>query len=149
MKKNLFLVLIMILFVGCGIKRTIVEKVPYANEVNLQNIFVVHNQKDKHYCDKDIVQLLQEKGYKATSGNLKDMPENTTAVIDYVDRWKWGGWSLSMYLVQISLTIRDPKNNYPIASSTYLNMEGVGTHFQKDVIEDGLDVLLRKLKEEK
>lgn len=149
MKKILFTVFIATLFVGCGIKKTIVDRVPYASKADLTHVYVVENRKDKWKCYKDIVELLKERGYHATYGKSDNVPENATAIITYVDRWKIGGWATSMYLAQINLIIRNPQDNYPIASSTYLNVEGIGTHFQKDIIETGLDALLEKLKEKK
>lgn len=146
MKKVLLFVLFLVLFAGCGVKGTS-NTVPYAGKVDLTNIYVARQPKDKRECEQIIAQKLQEKGYNATFGELENMPENTTALVTYVDKWSWGGYVGTMTLVDITLTFRNPKDNFPIVSSHIYN-EGERA-FKSGMLGSAVDFALKEIKGEK
>jgi len=55
-------------------------------------------------------------GYNASTGNM--VPENIDAVITYRDKWRW---DMSMYLLSISIRIRDPDTLFPMANAISLH----------------------------
>lgn len=63
-----------------------------------------------------IVEKLRSKGYDVTTG---DKPaSNVDALVTYVDKWMW---DITMYMLELTVTIRDPKTSYPLASGNSLH----------------------------
>ena len=50
---------------------------------------------------------------KGASELEPEKPANVDAVATYVDKWMW---DITMYLLELTITIRDPKNDFPLAS---------------------------------
>jgi hypothetical protein len=58
-----------------------------------------------------IVDKLRSKGYAVTTSTEKTT--QTDAVVTYLDKWMW---DITMYMLELTITIRDPKTDYPLAS---------------------------------
>jgi len=52
-------------------------------------------------------------GYTAKIGEEHAPPYQADAVVTYVDKWQW---DITMYLLELTVTIRNPTNNYPLAT---------------------------------
>jgi hypothetical protein len=83
----------------------------------LKTIYVMHQPKDKERIDALIADNLRLRGVKASNGD-GPAPSNADAVITYVDKWMW---DITMYLLQLTVTVRDPKTDYPMASANSLH----------------------------
>jgi len=79
----------------------------------LNTIYVVHQPRDKERIDRLIADNLRLRGVKASNGD-GPAPSNVDAVITYVDKWMW---DITMYLLQLTVTVRDPKTDFLMASA--------------------------------
>lgn len=64
-----------------------------------------------------IVKKLETKGIKVTTGTA-DGPTDVDAVVTYIDKWMW---DMTTYLLELTVTIREPKTNYPIATANSMH----------------------------
>jgi hypothetical protein len=83
----------------------------------LKNIYVMHQPKDKDKINVLIADNLSVRGVTATTGD-GPVPANADAVITYIDKWMW---DITMYLLQLTVTVRDPKTDFPMASASSLH----------------------------
>ncbi len=58
-------------------------------------------------------------GHQATMGpEGSDIPPGTAVVVTYTDKWMW---DMTMYLFELTITFKDPKNDFPLASGNALH----------------------------
>jgi len=51
-------------------------------------------------------------GYRATTGPEDAAPDDVDAIVTYRDKWMW---DITMYMLELDITLRNPKTKYPIA----------------------------------
>lgn len=59
-----------------------------------------------------IADKLRSKGITVTTGT-EAPPSGVDAVVTYVDKWMW---DITMYMLELTITIRDPKTDFPMAT---------------------------------
>ncbi len=64
-----------------------------------------------------IASKLSGKGVKVTSGE-GDAPSNVDAVVTYVDKWMW---DMTMYMLELTININDPKTGAQLATGNSLH----------------------------
>jgi hypothetical protein len=96
---------------GCAINRATATVDPSVNLGSLKAMHVAKQPKDDNDIDVLIAEKLRSRGYKVTTGSEK--PSAVDAVVTYIDRWRW---DITMYMLELTITIRDPGNDYPLAS---------------------------------
>ena len=52
-------------------------------------------------------------GHKSTTGLGVDIPSNVDIVVDYADKWMW---DITMYMLELTITFRDPNTDVPLGS---------------------------------
>jgi hypothetical protein len=110
------LVLVAPLFTGCAVNRATATLDPSANLNTIKTVYVVKIPEDDGIVDGLIVKKFQSKGYTVTTGT--DKPANVDALVTYVDKWMW---DITMYMLELNITIRDPKTDFPLASGDSLH----------------------------
>ena len=110
-----YTVLIMVLLTGC-INSAHKSINPTADLSNIKIIHVEQFARDSRGLDKVIAEQLRAMGYTASTGDT--IPENSDAIITYRDKWRW---DMSMYLLSISIKIRDPDTLFPMANAISLH----------------------------
>lgn len=63
-----------------------------------------------------IADNLRRRGFFVTTGTEK--PENVDSIVTYNDRWMW---DITMYLLELTVTIRDPKTEFPMATGNSMH----------------------------
>ncbi len=96
---------------GCAINRATATLDPGANLHAIKKLHVVKHDKDKHGVNELIVLKLQDMGLKATTEG--SVPADADALVTYADRWQW---DITMYMLELTVQLRDPKDDFPIAS---------------------------------
>jgi hypothetical protein len=64
-----------------------------------------------------IADKLRTKGVVVTTG-VQAPPSSVDAVVTYVDRWTW---DMSMYMLELTITIREPRTDFPLATGNSLH----------------------------
>jgi hypothetical protein len=108
--KYISLVLILTLS-GCAINSSKSTIIPNANLNKIETIYVERFAPDQRGINTIIVNRLSSMGYKATTGGV--IPENVDAIVTYKDKW-W--WDIRMYMLELTIKVKEPKTDYPMAS---------------------------------
>jgi hypothetical protein len=88
-----------------------------------------------------IADKLRSKGVTVTSG-LEAAPGNVDAVVTYVDKWMW---DMSMYMMELTITLRDPKTDAQLATGN--SMHGSLTRKSpKEMVDEVVDNIYKGAK---
>jgi len=112
-KFKLLAVFFTILFLsGCSVNKTKATVDPSANLTQINKVFVQKFAPDNRGIELLIANKFRSMGYEVSSGSI---PANKQfdVVITYRDKWMW---DITMYMIELTITIRDPKSNFPLAS---------------------------------
>jgi hypothetical protein len=107
------MVLAALLFATGCINRATATLSPGADFTKLKTFYVVHQPKDTHGIHNLINDRLVKEGLNSTAGPESSQPTaRVDSVITYVDRW---AWDITLYLLELTVTLRDAVNGFPIA----------------------------------
>ncbi len=109
---SLSLLLVVIFFSsGCAVNRATATLDPTADLGDIDSIYVTKLALDKRGVNLLIVDKLKSIGYTVRTG--EEAPSDVDVVVTYKDKWMW---DFKMYMLELTVTIRDPKTNFPLAS---------------------------------
>jgi hypothetical protein len=75
-------------------------------------MYVKHYPSDNSGVNLEIADKLRSKGVTVITGPGTP-PSNVDALVTYVDKWRW---DITMYMLELTITIRDPKTENPLAT---------------------------------
>ena len=108
---NLSLLLCVVLLgSGCAVNRATATLDPTADLTSIKSMYVAPLQ-DEWGTDLLIASKLRTMGYVVTTGT--DKPVDVDALVTYEEKWMW---DITMYLLELTVTIRDPATDFPWAS---------------------------------
>ena len=115
--KKLLKVIIFIGFVvsitsGCAVNRATSNVDSTTNLSALRTMHVKKNPTDEKDIDVLIADKLRSKGVAVTTGS-EAPPSSVDATVTYIDKWMW---DITMYMLELTITIRDPKTDFPLAT---------------------------------
>lgn len=90
---------------------------PTTDLSTLKTMYVKHYPSDNSGVNQEIADKLRGKGVTVTTGSGA-APNNVDALVTYVDRWMW---DITMYMLELTVTIRDPKTEAPLATGNSLH----------------------------
>lgn len=133
------LLLVAFMATGCAVNRATANVDVNADLARLKTMHVMQAHGESRNTDALIVEKLRTKGYEVTTG---DKPaSNVDALVTYVDKWMW---DITMYMLELTVTIRDPKTSYPLASGnsfhtslTRLSPEEMVNEVIENIIKEG------------
>jgi hypothetical protein len=112
---SLLVLIILGLTSGCAVNKTSATVSPDVDLSKVKTFYVIQQPKDQRGVERIISDNLTARGFKATAGpDPGKPPADVDAVVTYVDKWMW---DLTMYLVELTVVVRDPRNNYPMATA--------------------------------
>ena len=86
---------------------------PGADLSTVKTFYVVHQPRDSHNLHYLIRDRLVKEGYTATAGPESERSKyQVNSVVTYVDRWVW---DITLYLLELTVTLRDAVNDFPLA----------------------------------
>jgi hypothetical protein len=97
---------------GCAVNRATGSVDPSTNLSALKTMYVKKIPAEDGGTNELIAEKLRSKGVTVTTGT-DTPPSNIDAVVTYVDRWMW---DITMYMLELTVTIRDPKTDFPMAT---------------------------------
>jgi hypothetical protein len=101
---------------GCA-NRATASLTPGADLTKIKSFYLIPGTEDEDNY-KLIASNLEHRGYAVTTGPEMPLPYKTDAVVHYVDKW---AWDLTPYMLELTITFRDPVNNYPLAVGNSLH----------------------------
>jgi hypothetical protein len=96
---------------GCAVNRATGSVDPSANLSALKTMYIKKTAGDDN-THTLIADKLRSKGITVSSGS-EAAPGNVDAVVTYIDKWMW---DITMYMLELTITIRDPKTDFPLAT---------------------------------
>ena len=111
-KKRLGFIIIVLstlaLLHGCAINRA-TATVDQTTDLSKLKIFYVRKySEDTRNTNILIADKLTEMGF-----NVSDTETDVDATVTYVDKWFW---DITFYLLELTITLRDPKTDFPLAT---------------------------------
>ena len=97
---------------GCAVNRATASVSPGADLSTVKTFYVVQFPSDQRGIEKLIRDDLIKRGFSATAGPELPQPPKVDAVVTYVDKWMW---DITMYMLELTITLRNPANNFPLA----------------------------------
>ncbi len=96
---------------GCAVNRATGNVDPSVDLPALKTMYVRRIPADEgiHVL---IADKLRTKGVVVSTG-VEPPPDNVDAVITYIDKWFW---DITMYMLELTIVIRDPKTDFPLAT---------------------------------
>lgn len=111
-----FAALALLFLSGCAVNRATASVDPGANLAAIKRVHVTKVAED----DRGVNQLLADKftkmGYTATTGPGKG--SSVDAVVTYIDKWMW---DITMYMIELTVVVRDPASDFPLANGNSLH----------------------------
>lgn len=101
---------------GCAVNRATATVDPSARLDRLKTLHVRQAPDDDRRIDKLIAEKLRTLGYDATTG--AEAPKAIDALVTYVDKWFW---DITMYMVELTIVIREPATEFPLATGNSLH----------------------------
>ncbi|MEJ1172395.1 hypothetical protein [Variovorax sp. CCNWLW235] len=101
---------------GCAVNRATATVDPSANLDKLRVVQIRKLEGEDGTIQKLIASNLRKRGYEV-SEDAKP-PEKVDAVVTYVDKWMW---DITMYLIELTVTVREPKSDFPLATGNSLH----------------------------
>lgn len=111
---NVLLVLMLIsmsLASGCAVNRATATIDPSTDLASIKSLHVVKHPPDGRGIDLLIVKKLKSMDYHVTNGAGKRA--DVSANVTYVDKWFW---DITMYMLELTITLRDSETDFPLAS---------------------------------
>lgn len=96
---------------GCAVNRATANVDPSVNLSALKTMYVKQVPADDstHVL---IADKLRSKGVTVTTGT-ENPPAGVDAVVTYIDKWMW---DITMYMLELTIVIREPKTDFPLAT---------------------------------
>ena len=96
---------------GCAVNKATANVDASARLDTVKTLHVKTYEKDEHSTEKLLADNLRKRGYQVTEG--AQAAGSPDAVVTYVDKWFW---DITMYMLELTVQIRDPKTDYPLAT---------------------------------
>lgn len=100
---------------GCA-NRASAKVDPSANLSALKTVHVVKIPEETAGINTLIADDLRSRGYTVSTSTEK--VSNADAIVTYVDKWMW---DITMYLLELTVTIREPLTDFPLATGNSLH----------------------------
>lgn len=97
---------------GCAVNRATANVDPSTHLSSIKTMYVKKLPDDKDGTNELIAEKLRSKGVTVSTG-ADTPPNNIDAVVTYLDKWMW---DITMYMLELTVTIRDPKSDFPLAT---------------------------------
>lgn len=94
---------------GCA-NRATAKLDPSANLAAIKTVHVVKTPEESRGISDLLADDLRKRGYTVTTSTEK--AADVDALVTYVDRWMW---DITMYMMELTVTIRDAKTEFPLA----------------------------------
>ncbi len=110
--RNIFFLMFLVIFSsGCSVNRATATVDPSTDLSSIKSIYVVKLGPDGRGINHIIADKLRLMGYRVSTGS--DKPGRVDAVVTYRDKWMW---DITMYMLELTITVREPRTDFPMAS---------------------------------
>jgi hypothetical protein len=97
---------------GCAVNKMDAQIFPDQNLNKINTFYVVKLDADERGVNELIAKKLTAIGKQASTGKAANAPAQVDALVTYTDKWMW---DITMYMIELTVVIQDPKDKFPIA----------------------------------
>lgn len=101
---------------GCAVNRATASADPSIRWDSLKSFHVKRLEGEDGSTQQLIAEKLRAKGFTVSAD--PEQPKNPDAMVTYIDRWMW---DITMYMLELTVMIRDPKTGFPLAQGNSLH----------------------------
>lgn len=101
---------------GCAVNRATANVENPAAFNKVKTLYVTKLDADQRGINVLIADKFKSRGYNVATGT--DKPKDVDAIVTYLDKWMW---DITMYMIELTITVRDPKTEFPIATGNSLH----------------------------
>ena len=115
-RKIVFIIVLMsvlTLLHGCAINRATATVAQTTDLSSLKVFYVKKYSDDTRDTNVVIKDKLVEMGFQ-----VSETETDVDAIVTYVDKWFW---DITMYLLELTVTLRDPKTDFPLATGNSMH----------------------------
>ena len=105
------LVTLALMLQGCASNRATATLSPDTDLTGVKSIYVLKFAPDKRGINNIIADKLGSMGYQVRTG--ADTAYREDVLVTYKDKWMW---DITMYMIELTITLRDPKTEFPLAT---------------------------------
>ena len=127
------LVPVVLMFVGCA-SNLEAKKMPGADLSPLKTVYVQKLAADERGIDLLIANQLTRMGFIAANGGSETPSSPVDAIVTYQDKWMW---DITMYMLQLSVQIRDGQTRMVLATGQAMHTSLVRKS-PKEMVEEVL-----------
>lgn len=98
-------------FGGCAVNRATATADAALRWEAIKTLHVKQLEGEDGSAKKLIAEKFRAKGFKVTAD--PEPNPGADAVVTYVDRWMW---DITMYMLELTITLREPKTDFPLAT---------------------------------
>ena len=109
---------VVLLNTGCAVNRATATLTPGADLSKVRTIYIEKEKGDDRAIDLILKKNLEKRGYIVTTGDAPKPDKPVDAALSYVDRWMW---DITMYMLELTVTLRDPVTSFPMAVGNSLH----------------------------
>jgi hypothetical protein len=102
------LLAVLALLPGCASNRAIATIDPTTDLSTLKVLHVKKYSEDTRNTNVIIEKKLVDMGFQVSKTE-----GDADAIVTYIDKWFW---DITFYMIELTVTLRDPKNDFPLAS---------------------------------
>jgi hypothetical protein len=133
---------ILLMVSGCAVNRATASLTPGTDLNKINSIYVLKSLED----ERDINQLIKEnlirRGYAVTTGVDPKPTAKVDTVLTYVDKWFW---DITMYMLELTITLRNPDNNFPLAVGNSYHTS-ISRKSKEEMVDEVLDNIFKTAK---
>lgn len=97
---------------GCAVNKMDAQIFPDQDLSKINSFYVVKLDGDDRGVNELITKKLSAIGKQATTGSAANAPAQVDALVTYTDKWMW---DITMYMIELTVVMQDPKDKFPIA----------------------------------
>lgn len=125
------------LMTGCAVNRATASADPKLRWDAIKSVHVKQLEGEDGSTKKLIAEKFAAKGYAVTS-DPQPNPQ-ADAIITYRDKWMW---DITMYMLELTINVRDPKTDYPLASGNSYHTS-LTRKAPKDMVDEVVENILK------
>lgn len=104
---------VLLLTMGCS-STLQAKRAPGADLSSLKTFYVQKLPADGRGIERLIADRLTQMGFRAISGSGETPPVPVDAIVTYQDKWMW---DITMYMIELSIQLREPQSRMVLATS--------------------------------
>ena len=124
---------------GCAVNRATANVDATADLDKIKTVHVSKLAADERGINVIIADKLKTRGLTVTTSPGKP-DSGIDAVVTYADKWMW---DITMYMLELTITIRDPKTDYPLATGNSYHTS-LTRKSPKEMVDEVVDNIYKK-----